>query len=78
MAGAWTEGYWLSYSLSGNPRLSFEIPTSGTGGTIWPWKYLDSSHKFDVIKAQLDTSWIYVEWNDSSKEIIRIVALKRF
>lgn len=76
MAGAWTDGYWLSYSLSGNPRISFEIPTTG-GGTTWPWKYLDSSHRFDFIKAQLDTNWIYVEWIDSSKEIIRIVALKR-
>jgi len=78
MAGAWTEGFWLDYTLSENPRLSFEIPTSGTGTTIWPWKYLGSGHNFDVIKAQLDTSWIYVQWNDSSKEIIRIVALKHF
>jgi hypothetical protein len=78
MPGAWTEGYWLSYSLSGNPRLSFEIPTSGAGGTIWPWKYLNESHRFDVIKAQLDTSWLYVEWVDGTKEITRIVALKRF
>ena len=78
MAGAWAEGYWLSYSLSGTPRLSFEITTSGTGQTVWPWKYLDSVHRFDVIKTQLDTSRVYVEWNDSSKEITRIVALNRY
>ena len=75
MPGAWTEGYWLSYPLSGNPLLSFEISTSGS--TIWPWKNLEASHRFDVIKAQLDTSWVWVQWN-SNKEIIRIVALKHF
>ncbi len=76
MAGAWTDGYWLSYSLSGNPRLSFEISTS-SGTTYWPWKFLSEKHRFDVIKAQLDTSWVYVEW-DATKEITRIVALKRY
>jgi hypothetical protein len=76
MAGAWTDGYWLSYTLSGSPRISFEIPF--TGSTIWPWKILDASHRFDFIKAQLDTSWVWVEWNDTSKEITRIVALNRY
>jgi hypothetical protein len=75
MPGAWTEGYWLSYTLSaGNPRLSFAIPTSGP--TIWPWKYLSDNLRFDVIKAQLDASSIYVEWLDSTKEVTRIVSLK--
>lgn len=77
MAGAWTEGYWLSYTLSGTPRISFEIPTTGST-TIWPWKYLDSSYRFDFIKAQLHTNWIYVAWNDTTREIYNIVALKRF
>lgn len=78
MAGAWTDGYWLSYTLNGSPRISFEIPASGTGSTTWPWKYLSSSHDFDFIKAQLDTEWIFVYWNDSNKEITQIIALNRF
>ncbi len=77
MAGAWTEGYWLSYSLRGDPRISFEIPISG-GSTIWPWKVLGSRHRFDVIKAELDTRMVYVQWDNSSKEITKIVSLKRF
>lgn len=78
MAGAWTDGYWLDYTLSGSPRLSFEIPTTGTGSTTWPWKVLDPGHRFDVIRAQLDTSWVWVGWNDTTKEIYRIVALRRY
>ena len=77
MPGAWAEGYWLSYPLSGSPRLSFEIPTEGTQ-TIWPWKVLDSGHNFDVIRAQLQSGWVYVEWINSSREITRIVSLKHF
>ena len=76
MPGAWTEGYWISYSFSGSPRLSFEIPSSGA--VIWPWKYLDTTQSFDVIKAQLDTNYVYVEWKEATKEITRIVSLKRF
>lgn len=76
MDGAWTEGYWLSYTLGSNPRLSFMIPTAGP--TIWPWKYLSRDLRFDVLKAQLDNSWIYVEWNVATKEVTRIVAYKRF
>lgn len=78
MAGAWAEGYWLSYTLSGNPGLSFRIIPTGSGQTIWPWKVLDSSLRFDVIKHQLQSRNIYVQWNNSSKEITKIVTLKDF
>jgi hypothetical protein len=73
MAWAWTEGYWLTYSLIGDPRLSFEIPTYGAP-TIWPWKLLPKHIRFEVVKAQLDTPWIAVQWNDATKEITQIVA----
>lgn len=78
MPGAWTEGYWLSYTLNGDPRLSFEIPVTGTGTTIWPWKVLTGAMRFDVIEAQLDTSWVWVDWTEPTREVTRIVSLKRF
>jgi len=76
MPGAWTQGYWISCNLPSAIVLSFEIPTSGA--TIWPWMSVDNTCRFDVIKAQLDTNWVYVEWTDPSKQITRIVSLKRY
>ena len=75
MPGAWTEGYWIRHYPGESVRLSFEIPHEGTSG-IWPWMYLEDEMRFDVIKAQLDCEWLYVEWEEPGMEMTRLVALE--
>ena len=78
MGMAWADGYWIDNSISGTPRLTFEIPTSGTGSTTWPWLDLAGNFSFAVIKQQLDTANVFIRWNDSTKQITRITARKPY
>ena len=74
MAYAWADGYYIDYSLSGTPRLTFMIPVSGTGTTYWPWLNLTGGVKYDVLEKQLSMGNVFIRWNDSTNEIYRVTA----
>ena len=74
MAGAWADGYFISYrNLGSNPSLGFQVRTSGQ--VFFPWMWISEDIRFDVIKAQLDTGFVYVEWNDITQKIEDIIGL---
>jgi len=76
---AWAEPeYWIDWNVGQNPRFSIQIPTSGTT-TIWPWLKISSDIRLEILKTQLDNAeFIWVEWNDSTHQITRIVSRTRW
>jgi len=76
---AWAESrYGINYIPGKSPRLTIEIPTSGRGGTIWPWYIISSDRRMQIIKAQLDNADnIFVRWNYAFM-ITQIVAFRHW
>jgi hypothetical protein len=68
MGSAWIDAYWLSYSLAGTPRISF---TAGISTN--PWINITDTIRFEIIKTQLARKWVWILWNDTTKEVTRIV-----
>jgi len=78
MPGAWVDDYFLSYRprSGAQPSISFHGWTT-TGSHFTAFLDMTEAMSFEVIRAQLNHRYLYVEWDSSTNQVNRIVAVKQ-